>query len=371
MAVVLEKPVTREGPRAGARARAARAAMRLHRTLLLLVACAGAAPAALAVALLLRARRGCSTRATLAAVAGSLVLAAALSRRSSRGASRARSRECVRGALEIARGRFGREVQVGARNELGDLAYTFNHMSRELASYDGENRRLIDGARARLPRHDPEPRRRRSTRRTRTRAATPSASRRSRSRSGASSGSTTDALAALEYGADPPRRRQDRRCRTPILAKRARAHARGDARSSARTRRSAREIVAGRRVPARRAARDPEPPRALGRRRLPGRLAGEAIPLVARIVNAADTWDACTSEPAVPGGARAGATRWPSSPGCGARRSIPPCTTRSSRCSASAARRRRRSRGGPAPRSPLAPALTRGAAVPCLLPPFA
>jgi HD-GYP domain-containing protein (c-di-GMP phosphodiesterase class II) len=27
----------------------------------------------------------------------------------------------------------------------------------------------------------------------------------------------------------------------------------------------------------------------------PDRLAGEAIPLVARIVNAADTWDACTS----------------------------------------------------------------------------
>ncbi|HZZ86606.1 MAG TPA: HD domain-containing phosphohydrolase [Anaeromyxobacteraceae bacterium] len=52
-------------------------------------------------------------------------------------------RACVAGALEIARGRFGREVPVQARNEIGDLAYTFNHMSRELASYDAENRRLI------------------------------------------------------------------------------------------------------------------------------------------------------------------------------------------------------------------------------------
>ncbi|HEX9073239.1 MAG TPA: HD domain-containing phosphohydrolase [Pseudolabrys sp.] len=29
------------------------------------------------------------------------------------------------------------------RNEIGDLAYTFNHMSRELKGYDEENRRLI------------------------------------------------------------------------------------------------------------------------------------------------------------------------------------------------------------------------------------
>ncbi|HEU4384046.1 MAG TPA: HD domain-containing phosphohydrolase [Anaeromyxobacteraceae bacterium] len=51
--------------------------------------------------------------------------------------------ECVRGALDIARGRFGGEVKVTVRNEIGDLAYTFNHMSRELKSYDEENRRLI------------------------------------------------------------------------------------------------------------------------------------------------------------------------------------------------------------------------------------
>ncbi len=51
--------------------------------------------------------------------------------------------EVVRGALEIARGRFGREVSVRTGDEIGDLAYAFNHMSRELAAYDGENRRLI------------------------------------------------------------------------------------------------------------------------------------------------------------------------------------------------------------------------------------
>ncbi len=51
--------------------------------------------------------------------------------------------EVVRGALDIARGRFGGEVKVAVRNEIGDLAYTFNHMSRELKGYDEENRRLI------------------------------------------------------------------------------------------------------------------------------------------------------------------------------------------------------------------------------------
>ncbi len=51
--------------------------------------------------------------------------------------------ECVRGALDIARGRFGSQVNVAVKNEVGELAYTFNHMSRELESYDRENRRLI------------------------------------------------------------------------------------------------------------------------------------------------------------------------------------------------------------------------------------
>jgi putative nucleotidyltransferase with HDIG domain len=52
-------------------------------------------------------------------------------------------RDVVTGALEIAGGRFGREVVARGRNEIADLAYAFNHMSRELASYDHENRELI------------------------------------------------------------------------------------------------------------------------------------------------------------------------------------------------------------------------------------
>jgi putative nucleotidyltransferase with HDIG domain len=52
-------------------------------------------------------------------------------------------RACVRGALEIARGRFGHQVPLGFRSEMNDLAYAFNHMSRELARQDAENRGLI------------------------------------------------------------------------------------------------------------------------------------------------------------------------------------------------------------------------------------
>ena len=78
-------------------------------------------------------------------LAGALVsagLAALLSAWFARRVARPVS-EVVRGALDIARGRFGGEVKVTVRNEIGDLAYTFNHMSRELKGYDEENRRLI------------------------------------------------------------------------------------------------------------------------------------------------------------------------------------------------------------------------------------
>jgi putative nucleotidyltransferase with HDIG domain len=79
------------------------------------------------------------------AIAGglvSLVLAVVLSAWFARSIARPVS-ECARGALEIARGQFGREVKVESANEIGDLALTFNHMSRELKGYDEENRRLI------------------------------------------------------------------------------------------------------------------------------------------------------------------------------------------------------------------------------------
>ena len=117
--------------------------MRLFRSTVLLMLVAAAVPATVLAVLLLReAHATVSWRA--AAVAGltalgvALPLSAWLARRVSRPIS-----ACVRGALDIARGHFGRQVTVTVRNEVGELAYTFNHMSRELASYDRENRRLI------------------------------------------------------------------------------------------------------------------------------------------------------------------------------------------------------------------------------------
>jgi HD-GYP domain-containing protein (c-di-GMP phosphodiesterase class II) len=114
--------------------------MRLRATLLVLVLSASLPPLGLVAAL--ATRSGGDGRTFLAAVA-SLLFAAVLTTLVARSITRPIA-ECVRGAVEIARGGFGREVRVGARNEIGDLAYTFNHMSRELASYDAENRRLIE-----------------------------------------------------------------------------------------------------------------------------------------------------------------------------------------------------------------------------------
>ncbi|HET7824020.1 MAG TPA: HD domain-containing phosphohydrolase [Anaeromyxobacter sp.] len=112
----------------------------MRRTLLLLVLLSAAAPTALAAVLLVG--KGGFDAHAVAAVAGSLALAALLAALVARGVTRPIA-ECVAGALDIARGRFGRQVSVSTRNEIGDLAYTFNHMSRELAAYDGENQRLI------------------------------------------------------------------------------------------------------------------------------------------------------------------------------------------------------------------------------------
>jgi HD-GYP domain-containing protein (c-di-GMP phosphodiesterase class II) len=112
----------------------------LRGTLLLLVVLSAAAPTALAAALLVRS--GGLDAHTVVVVAGSLALSGVLAALVARSVTRPVA-ECVKGALDIARGRFGRQVDVAARNEIGDLAYTFNHMSRELATYDGENQRLI------------------------------------------------------------------------------------------------------------------------------------------------------------------------------------------------------------------------------------
>jgi putative nucleotidyltransferase with HDIG domain len=81
-------------------------------------------------------------RSALTAALLALVLAVTLSAWFARRLARP-VKDCVRGALDIARGRFGRQVPVTVKNEVGELAYTFNHMSRELESYDRENRQLI------------------------------------------------------------------------------------------------------------------------------------------------------------------------------------------------------------------------------------
>ncbi|MBI3185670.1 MAG: HD domain-containing protein [Myxococcales bacterium] len=47
-------------------------------------------------------------------------------------------------ALEIARGKFGVQVQLSSRNELGDLAKTFNYMSAQIEAYDHETKRLYE-----------------------------------------------------------------------------------------------------------------------------------------------------------------------------------------------------------------------------------
>jgi putative nucleotidyltransferase with HDIG domain len=115
--------------------------MRLQRTLLAVVAVAAAVPSALLGWLVGGARLPVEA-ATAAALALAVGVAAALSVWVARRVV-SPLRDVVTGALEIAGGRFGREVVARGRNEIADLAYAFNHMSRELASYDHENRELI------------------------------------------------------------------------------------------------------------------------------------------------------------------------------------------------------------------------------------
>ncbi|QDE81822.1 HD domain-containing phosphohydrolase [Myxococcus xanthus] len=50
----------------------------------------------------------------------------------------------ISGALELAHGKFGVEVDIKQKNELGELAQTFNYMSKQLLAYDMENRGLYE-----------------------------------------------------------------------------------------------------------------------------------------------------------------------------------------------------------------------------------
>jgi len=47
-------------------------------------------------------------------------------------------------ALEIAKGKFGIQVDLKSKNELGELAQTFNYMSQQLLAYDAENKGLYE-----------------------------------------------------------------------------------------------------------------------------------------------------------------------------------------------------------------------------------
>jgi len=264
--------------------------MRLHRSVPLLVVAAGALPAALALALLAREASGVRA-ATLGAVAGSLAAGALVAWIAARRLTRPLA-EVVKGALEIARGRFGQEVAVRGKNEIGDLAYTFNHMSRELASYDHENRRLI-AALARgyldtirslagaIDAKDPY------TRGHAQRVAALSVE------IGRELGLDADALLALEYGGIL---HDVGKIGIPdvILAKQG-TLSEGEMALVRSHPAIGAEIVAGveflsAALPAIRSHHE-----RWDGGGYPDRLAGEAIPLLARVVNAADTWDACTS----------------------------------------------------------------------------
>jgi HD-GYP domain-containing protein (c-di-GMP phosphodiesterase class II) len=264
--------------------------MKLQRSLLLGILLATAAPVALAALALVRTRGGLDAVAA-AALAASLALAVTGAALVSRSVTRPLA-ACVRGALDIARGRFGQEIQVASRNEIGDLAYTFNYMSRELAGYDRENRRLIDALgrgyldtirslAAAVDAKDPY------TRGHAERVAALSVE------IGRELGLSAAALRALEYGGIL---HDIGKIGVPdaILAKRAPLTAEEMALVRAHPAVGA-DIVAGVEF-----LKDALPAIRSHHERWDGSgypegLRGADIPLVARIVNIADTWDACTS----------------------------------------------------------------------------
>jgi putative nucleotidyltransferase with HDIG domain len=265
--------------------------MRLSRALLLLVLLASAAPIVLLGWMLVRARGGVDA-ALAAAVLASVALAGGWAALVVRGVTRP-LKECVRGALEIARGRFGRQVEVRAGNEIGDLAYTFNHMSRELASYDAENKRLIQALEAgyldtirslasAIDARDPY------TRGHSQRVAALAVE------IGRELGLPAEALLALEYGGVlhdigkigmPDAILAKVTPLTEAERELAKVHPRIGA-----------DIVTGVSFLAAAAPAIRSHHERWDGTGYPDRLAGDGIPLVARIVNAADTWDACTSD---------------------------------------------------------------------------
>jgi putative nucleotidyltransferase with HDIG domain len=262
----------------------------LSRALLLLVLLTSAAPIVLLGWMLVRSRGGVDASAA-AAVLACMLVAALAAELLARSVTRPIA-ECVRGALEIARGRFGRQVSVRAGNEIGDLAYTFNHMSRELASYDAENKRLIEALEqgyldtirslaSAIDAKDPY------TRGHSHRVAALAVE------IGRELNLSQEAVQALEYGGVL---HDIGKIGMPdaILAKVTQLTA--DERDMARTHpHVGAEIVAGVAFLAAAAPAIRNHHERWDGQGYPDGLAGDAIPLVARIVNAADTWDACTS----------------------------------------------------------------------------
>ena len=265
--------------------------MRLFRRLALLVLAASVAPAAL-LALLLRG----DGRATPAALAAALAAAVALALGVSALLARAVAgplRELARGAMAIAGGRPGREVPVRGRTELADLALAFNHMSRELRRFDDENRQLVaalergylDTIRSLASAIDAkDPYTRGHSERVAGLAV----------EIGRQLGLGPAELRSLEYAGVlhdigkigvPEQVLRKPSPLTPEERTLVRSHAVVGA-----------EIVEGIAF-----LRDAEPAIRHHHERwdgggYPDGLAGEAIPLLARVVNAADTWDACTSD---------------------------------------------------------------------------
>ncbi len=200
---------------------------------------ASAAPTALAAALLVRRARRARRPARRARHRRLARARARRSPRPSRAASRARVGELrARRARDRARP-VRHQVASRRRNELGELAYTFNHMSRELASYDRENRRLIAALEQRLPRHASAASPRPSTRRTPTPVATRSAWRSWRVEIGRELGLDARAAPGARVRRAPARHRKDRHPRRRSSRKRGPARRRRAASSSATTRRSA------------------------------------------------------------------------------------------------------------------------------------
>jgi putative nucleotidyltransferase with HDIG domain len=265
--------------------------MKLFRVLFLLVLLAALAPLAL-LALTLRAR-GVEVffpvlTAGLSAVLLALLISMVMARRVTTPLD-----ELVRGALDIARGRFGRQVAHAGRTELSDLAYTFNFMSRQLERYDGDNARLfsalerayletIRALASAIDAKDPY------TRGHSERVAKLAVE------IGRELGLDDAQLRILEFSGIlhdvgkigiPEQVLQKPSQLTPEEFSVVRSHAAIGA-----------EIVEGVEF-----LKSSEPAIRHHHERWDGKgypdgLAGEAIPLTARIINAADTWDACTSE---------------------------------------------------------------------------